>query len=85
MSGNSDAIFVLVLGSVSLAALALWVIVHQLRLRKKIAAAGPDAIRVRLRANRLGAAAGLVPVIEELLTRVERLEAEVAALKRHDR
>jgi flagellar biosynthesis/type III secretory pathway M-ring protein FliF/YscJ len=83
-SSNSDAIWVLVLGGVLFSALVAWVVWRRVRLRRRVAAAGADAIRVRMRASRHGYAAGLVPVVEELLDRVERLEAELADLKRDD-
>lgn len=81
MAQNGSAVLVLVLFAIGIVAVAGGIIVYQVRLRRKIAAAGPDGIRVRLRANRLGYAAPLVPAVEELLRRVERLEADVATLR----
>jgi hypothetical protein len=78
MQDTGDALFVLVLGGSMIFLMLVVVIAFQMRLKRRIADAGSDAIRVRIRAARHGYASGLVPVLEELLQRVERLEAEQA-------
>ena len=51
------------------------------RRKARIAAAGDAGNRVRLDLERRGYARGLVPVIEDLLDRVEVLEREVDELR----